>query len=166
MPFDLRGMNLIKYDHEDVDSVRKAKSELIGHFKHFEEQEWESYDNPIVHALYAPPKASRLMTKEVLANYAASRMLEKQKNELQSTNYARVSALQNLIGTPAPMASPSNFFPEILPTPEPYGRLRALTNLLSNLAPIAAPTIPQIPPISQSPGARVLPPPYTRKKDS
>jgi hypothetical protein len=58
LPFDLRDMNRIKYDHEDPASVRKAKEELKEHLREFAKIGWTTANNPIFHAAFAPPEAA------------------------------------------------------------------------------------------------------------
>ncbi len=60
LPFDLRDMNRIKYDHENAASIRKAKDDLIGHLREFGKTGWASANNPIFHAAFAPPDAASI----------------------------------------------------------------------------------------------------------
>lgn len=60
IPFDLRDMNHIKFDHEDPGAMRTARNELVAQLRKCSEMGWVSANNPIFHAAYAPPEAARL----------------------------------------------------------------------------------------------------------
>ncbi|MGA7412757.1 MAG: hypothetical protein WBW33_19925 [Bryobacteraceae bacterium] len=66
LPFDLRDMNRIKYDHEDAASIKKAKDDLVAHVREFAKTGWASANNPIFHAAFAPPDAASINQHEYL----------------------------------------------------------------------------------------------------
>jgi hypothetical protein len=60
IPFDLRDMNCIEFDHEDAGIMKQAKTELVNHLLECSRTGWISANNPIFHAAFAPPEVGRL----------------------------------------------------------------------------------------------------------
>ena len=53
LAFDLEGMHYLRLDHEDPESIRRAKDQLTTHLSEFADLGWISVANPFFHAAFA-----------------------------------------------------------------------------------------------------------------
>lgn len=60
LPFDLEGMHHIRFDHEDPESIRRAKDKFSVQLTEFADLGWISVTNPFFHVAFVKPQAGRV----------------------------------------------------------------------------------------------------------
>lgn len=58
-PFDLEGMHHIRFEHEDPESVQRAKDRFTSHLIEFADLDWISVTNPFFHATFSTYQTRR-----------------------------------------------------------------------------------------------------------
>lgn len=87
IPFDLRDMNHIKFDHDDKESMRAAKDQLKDHLRAFSKMGWVSANDPIFRAAYAPPEDARI---HETGSVISERWLRKVGTQLEEVSPDRI----------------------------------------------------------------------------